>query len=147
MEKIIFEILKRIFKDSKVTFHKECPNVNSVWSEDNSYGNLYNHSEDIEGFVYTTEKGLERIDHTICGSSCNANGTHNSECGIEMKNVPESAAFLIIHSVGSYSDCNGRDDVWDTVDFYSLANLKEEREKAKKIADEELMRQIKSFLS
>lgn len=146
MEKVIFEIIKRIFSNSSVTFHKECPNIDSVWSEDNSYGNLYNHSESVEGFMYTTQKGLERVESTLCGHSQNANGTHNTEYGIEMKNV-KGGAFLIIHSVGSYSDCNGRDDEWDTVSIYSLSNLKEEREKAQMLADEELMRQIKEFLS
>jgi hypothetical protein len=146
MEKIIFEILKRVFKDSSVTFHKECPDTNACWYEDNSYGCLYNHSETIEGFTYTTESGLERIEPTLCGSSNNANGTRNTEYGIEMQNVKDGA-FLIIHSVGSYSDCNGRDDVWNKVLIYSLKNLKEEREKAQRLKDEELMRQIKDFLS
>lgn len=147
MEKIIFEIIKRIFKGSSVKFHKECPNTNACWYEDNSYGNLYNHSENIEGFTYTTEKGLERVKSTICGHSQNANGTHNSESGIEMANVPEDAAFLVIHAVGSYSDCNGRDEQWDTVSVYSLKSLKEERGKAQRLADEKLMEQIKEFLS
>lgn len=146
MEKIIFEILKRIFKGSSVTFHKECPNINACWCEDNSYGCLYNHTESVEGFVYTTEKGLERIDSTPCGCSHNANGTHNTEYGIEMRNVKEGA-FLVIHSVGSYSDCNGRNEEWNTVSIYSLTNLKEEREKAQRLEDERLMEQIKAFLS
>lgn len=147
MEKIIFEIIKRIFDSSKVIFHKGCPDTDKCWYEDNSYGSLYDHSETIRGYVYTTEEGLKEIDATQCGHSQNANGTHNTESGIEMKNVPESAAFLVIHSVGSYSDCNGRNEKWDNVSIYSLANLREEREKAQRLADEELMRQIREFLS
>lgn len=146
MEKIIFEIIRRIFNSSEVAFHKECPDTNACWYEDNSYGNLYNHSENVRGYVYTTEEGLKKIESTPCGHSSNANGTHNTEYGIEMKNV-NKGAFLIIHSVGSYSDCNGRDEEWDKVYIYPLANLKEEREKAQRLADKELMRQIKDFLS
>lgn len=146
MEKIIYNILKRIFNHSSVEFHKECPNPDQCWYEDNSYGNLYNHSENIEGFVYTTEEGLKGVEPTPCGHSHNANGTRNTEYGIEMKNVTKGA-FLVIHSVGSYSDCNGRDEEWDSVSIYSLANLKEEREKAQRLADEKLMEQIKEFLS
>lgn len=144
--KMFIEICKAIFK-TKPTLMPNCPEVGQEWSAISTSGNLYSDYNNVRGWTWSPQNGLKEVQYHKCdGMESNADGSWEHAWGFNTSDINLEEAILLVEKQGLYSDCNGRDDEYYTLEAYRLSGLKEAIQEAEKKSWEEFESQVKEWM-